>query len=248
MNTYSITDQGRERSMNQDAFTNYFHPHFKLLVVCDGMGGHLAGDVASRMAVEIIRNYVIQQQEREDYPLILQESIELANLRIYEEGLREPNYSNMGTTVVAVLLTENRFYVAHVGDSRLYRMRDGILLQYTRDHSLVEDLLRKGLLSEEDAQHHPERNAVTRALGAEATVQVELQEDELQEADIFLLCTDGLTNMVDAKKIQTILCESKSAQDAAETLIYEANKRGGHDNITVTVHQVGGDDGTDHLE
>lgn len=239
MKTYSLTDRGKERSKNQDCFFNYFHSRFSLLIICDGMGGHKAGDVASKLGAETVQQYIVRNKEREDYPQLMREAIAEANRVIFEESRHQEEYSNMGTTIVCALITGKTAYIAHVGDSRLYLFRENQLRQITEDHSLVADLMKRGLLLPEDAKHHPERSSLTRALGTDESVDPDFNELELSDGDMLLLNTDGLTNMVSDKEITEILGRNTSEKEECEQLIALANQHGGMDNITVTLYQVG---------
>ncbi len=237
MDVYSLTDVGKERANNQDAFSNYFHSRFTLLIVSDGMGGHNAGEVASHCAVESAQEFMIQNKEADQPEELLIDAIHYANSEIFHRAQNNPAYFNMGTTIVAALIMDRFAAIAHVGDSRCYLLRGGELRQVTRDHSLVEDLMRKGLLTEEDAKNHPDRSAVTRALGTDLDVEVDMDPIQLEEGDVLLLATDGLSNMVDKEQIQNILSRDQSAKTICEQLISTANRNGGVDNITATVYK-----------
>ncbi len=237
MNTYSLTDQGKVRSKNQDYFANYFHSQFALYLVADGMGGHRAGEVASRIAVEETRNYVIEHKADGDYGALLVDALHYANRCIYDASSANPDYEQMGTTIVAVLQSGGRCWVAHVGDSRVYLMREGTLRRLTQDHSLVQNLVEQGLLSPEDARTHPERSAVTRAMGVFPDVEVDCSELPLREGDRVLLCTDGVTNMVEESEIEEILVQKPVSREACEALLERANEHGGLDNVTATIFE-----------
>lgn len=239
MDSYTLTDLGLERSCNQDAYSNYFHPNFILLAICDGMGGHQQGEVASQLAVKAMQDYVIGNKDRSDYQKLLTEAVEKANLAVYAQTDQDPTQYRMGTTVVACIidLEAREAYVAHVGDSRFYLFRDGQLEQITRDHSLVEDLVTRGVISKEDAKYHPDKSTLTRALGMEEEVEIDLDRLKPEDGDVFLLCTDGLTNMVDDEEIAEVLASDRPNKAKCEELIDRAKQNGGFDNITATVFQ-----------
>lgn len=237
MNTYSLTDKGLQRSNNQDSYVNYFSSRLALFVVCDGMGGHRAGDTASKLASETIQEFLISAKERTDYEEMVVEAVEAANKAVYDLAKTNPDYFNMGTTCVLVLVHEGRAIIAHVGDSRVYLMRDRSLRQLTEDHSLVQKLINQGLLTEEGARHHPERSTLTRAVGTDERVEVELDYLDLEEGDTVLLCSDGLTTMVEDQEILDLLLTTSEAKDQVTGLVQAALDRGGADNITVTVFE-----------
>ncbi|MBY0584375.1 Stp1/IreP family PP2C-type Ser/Thr phosphatase [Murdochiella massiliensis] len=248
MNTYSITDVGRVRSMNQDRYSNYFHPRFSLLLLADGMGGHNAGEVAAAMAIDACREYFMKDKERSDYEALLTEAVEAANLAVYEKGESISEYRRMGTTICAAVIADRQLTIAHVGDSRIYLFRDGKLLQLTQDHSLVADMVRQGLLTPEQALVHPDRNTLTRAVGTNETIAVDTRTLSLSAGDRLLLCSDGLTKMMDTEAIEAILAAEPVAREAAEMLVKQANDNGGADNITLTLYDIGGDDEADSAQ
>lgn len=235
MDNYSLTEKGKVRKNNQDSFINYFHPRFSVFVVCDGMGGHKAGEVASKMAVESIQKSIINKKDRHDYEDILRESIEEANREVYDESTINDECSNMGTTVVACLVVQDKIYIGHVGDSRAYLIRNSKISRLTKDHSLVQKLLDDGAISLEEARVHPDRSTLTRALGTEVHVEVEMDIIEPEEGDIFLLCSDGLTSMVEDCEIGNIVNEADGAKESVEILVNKALEEGGLDNITISL-------------
>lgn len=238
------TDVGRVRNVNQDSFL--LLPERGLYAVADGMGGHQGGEVASRIAVDALRATFADGD-----PDALAESIEEANLRIHEQGAADPDLRGMGTTMVAVAAlpddvdadTPGTLLVANVGDSRAYLFRDGDLTQLTEDHSMVADLVREGRITEAEAEHHPQRNIVTRVLGVYDQVDVDLWPVDALQGDRLLLCSDGLFNEVGADQIAAVLRRLAEPQEAAEELVRRANEGGGHDNITVVVIDVVDDGG-----
>ncbi|MGH3037727.1 MAG: Stp1/IreP family PP2C-type Ser/Thr phosphatase [Gaiellaceae bacterium] len=226
------TDPGRVRRRNEDAFV--LDP--PLFAVADGMGGAQAGEVASRLAAAAFREYreadELAPEER------VQAIIKEANRRIYDRARRDSEVSGMGTTVTAALLGDGRVVIGHVGDSRAYRIRDGRLEQLTEDHSLVADLMRSGRLTPEEAEGHPQRSVITRALGTDPDVDVDTLVIEAEAGDLFLLCSDGLSTMVsDAKVLETVE-RAGSLDEAARNLVRAANSGGGEDNVTVVLFQV----------
>ena len=236
MKTYSITDIGKRRSVNQDFVYASDQPVGNLsnmLIVADGMGGHNAGDLASRYTVESMVDYIENAREQRPIPL-LSESIHHANELVMEKAKTDRALEGMGTTVVAATIKDDYLYVANVGDSRLYLI-DQEIEQITRDHSLVEEMIRVGELQRKDARSHPDRNIITRAIGARAPVKVDFFDVKLEQGDKILLCSDGLTNMVEDEDILYIVKKSASLKEAAQRLITEANKNGGKYNISVVL-------------
>jgi protein phosphatase len=236
--TASGTDVGRVRSVNQDAFGEFEDPDrgLRLLVIADGMGGHRGGEVASQLAVE--RMGELFDSVTDDPPGLLRAAFEGANSRIFDAANRDVELAGMGTTGVAILFDGGETaHVAHVGDSRAYRMRDGQLEQVTDDHSLVGELVRRGQLTAEEARVHPQSNEILRALGTQPDVEVEISEADLRAGDCFLLCSDGLSGMLPDAEIAEVLTEA-SPDDAVAKLIALANEAGGTDNITVQVARV----------
>ena len=233
------TDAGRVRRRNEDSFV--LDP--PLFAVADGMGGAQAGEVASRLAAAAFREYhdADRLEPAERVEAIIQE----ANRRIYERARTDSEASGMGTTVTAAILTNGRVSIGHVGDSRAYRIRNGELEQLTEDHSLVADLMRSGRLTPEEADAHPQRSVITRALGTDAEVDVDTVTVDVEPGDLFLLCSDGLTTMVPEEDILRIAQEADDLNEAARTLVRAANSGGGEDNITVVLFKVEGDEATE---
>ena len=236
MKTYSITDIGKRRSANQDFVYASDQPVGNLsnmLIVADGMGGHNAGDLASRYTVESMVDYIEKAVEKRPIPL-LAEAIHHANELVVEKAKSDKALEGMGTTVVAATVQENYLYVANVGDSRLYLI-DQEIEQITRDHSLVEEMIRVGELQRKDAKSHPDRNIITRAVGVRTPVKIDFFDIKLEPGDVILLCSDGLTNMVEDEDILRIVKKSSSLKEVAQRLVTEANKNGGKDNISVVL-------------
>ena len=226
------TDTGRQRNANEDSF----HTAAPLFVVADGMGGAQAGEVASKAAAEsFAAELPASPPER-----LLEETIEGANRTIHELARKDPALAGMGTTITAAIvdLEGETVAIGHVGDSRAYRMRGGRFEQLTRDHSLVEEMRRKGQLTDAQAEDHPQRSIITRALGPEPEVQVDVQTVPAQDGDVFLICSDGLTTMLDDEQIGRILSRATSLSAAVKALVDEANRAGGRDNITVVTFRL----------
>lgn len=234
MKSYCLTDIGKRRSMNQDFVYASVQPvgNLKnLFIVADGMGGHNAGDYAARCAVETMVDYIENAQERRPV-FLLSAAVQAANREVYRRAQADRALSGMGTTLVACTAAGDALYVANVGDSRLYVLDDEID-QITKDHSLVEEMIRTGQISREDADTHPDKNIVTRAIGMKDQLRIDLFDVGLKERDICLLCSDGLTNMVDDREILRIVRGTDSLEEAAQLLKDTANQNGGLDNISV---------------
>ena len=244
-----LTDTGRVREHNEDAIGSNMDAG--LLVLADGMGGYNAGEVASGIAVKTVLEFVAEACQREQraaldaesrlmrQTIILRDAITRANKIIHQTARSQPQCEGMGTTIAACLFHDNRVSLAHVGDSRIYRLRRNRLEQLTMDHSLLQELVDRGYYSQEEAARSTNRNYVTRALGVEAAVQVELQEDEVQPEDVYLLCSDGLPDMVEDEDIHlTISTFSANLDVVGQQLIQLSNDHGGKDNVSVILAQV----------
>ena len=231
MKSFGITDVGKKRSMNQDSifYTDKpVGPIQNLYIVADGMGGHKAGDVASRTAIEAATEYV-RESEINNPVSLLKRAIIYANDKVYKLSLSNPDdYAGMGTTFVAAVIDDGIMYVANIGDSRLYIVNNGIR-QITMDHSLVEELIRNGQLDRD------EKNIITRALGIGDDVVPDFFEVELSADDKILLCSDGLSNMIEDDEIREIISEADDVADAGKKLVERANYYGGKDNISAVV-------------
>ncbi len=239
MRIYSISDQGRRRPSNQDSVYASDQPVGNLpnlMIVADGMGGHNAGDVASHYTVETVVSYLEKAQETRPVQL-LSEAIHYANDAVLQKASADSSLEGMGTTVVAATVVDGYLYVANVGDSRLYLI-DKEISQITTDHSLVEEMIRMGELQRKDARTHPDKNVITRAVGVGAPIQIDFFDVKLEEGDILLLCSDGLTNMVEDPDILEIVRKSASLKEAGMQLINEANKNGGKDNISAVLVEI----------
>lgn len=244
------SDVGRERAHNEDAIL--VDADRKLVVLADGMGGYQAGEVASQLAIDVVREDSSDATLTEtDLGRIdpetgisvamrqLRGAIEKANNRICSVARGREELNGMGTTIVAARFYEGRVGIAHVGDSRCYRLREGVLEQLTRDHSYVQDQLEKGLISEDEAKHSPQKNLITRALGIDAIAEADVQEFRTRPGDTYLLCSDGLSDLVDDKSIETQLAREANPADRTKRLIDAANGNGGRDNISVILVVVG---------
>jgi len=243
------TDTGRVREHNEDTIAT--DSDVGLLVLADGMGGYNAGEVASGIAVKTITNLVREGLAREDLAsidrgtgltrpsIVLRDAITRANKIIYQTARSQAECEGMGTTVVAALFYDNRISIAHVGDSRLYRQRGSEIAQVTMDHSLLQELVDRGFYSPEEAQRAANKNYVTRALGVEPQVEVEVQEHPVDKGDIFILCSDGLSDMVEDEDIRlTISTFGANLDTVAKQLIQLANENGGRDNVSVVLAQA----------
>ncbi len=237
MRIYSATDVGQKRKMNQDyvfASSDPIGNLPNLFVVADGMGGHNAGDYASSHAVSVVVEEI--RQDRDFNPVkVIRHAIESANREIIEQAQKDEKLKGMGTTMVVSTIVGQYAYVANVGDSRLY-VADRELQQITRDHSLVQEMVRMGEISVEEARNHPDKNIITRALGAERTVDVDFFDLKLEPGNVVLMCSDGLSNMVEDEKIQEIISDPEADIDQkGSALLREANQNGGKDNIAVVL-------------
>ena len=244
-----LTDTGRVREHNEDAIGS--NPDIGLMVLADGMGGYNAGEVASGIAVQIVTDLASEAATREELTnvdahsglmrqsIILRDAVYRSNKIIYQTAQSQTQCEGMGTTIVACIFYDNKVSVAHVGDSRAYRLRDSVLEQITLDHSLLQELVDRGFYSHEEAQRSTNRNYVTRALGVEPTVEVEVHEYDVSPGDIYLLCSDGLPDMVEDDDIHlTISTFNDSLEVVGQQLIDLANDHGGRDNVSVMLAQV----------
>ena len=235
LKTFSITNVGRKRKLNQDFVYTSERPVGclpNLFIVADGMGGHKAGDYASKMTVETIVEEVEGSKETER-TRILEDAIRAANRLVRARARESADLEGMGTTVVAATCEGNSLCVANVGDSRLYVANHREIRQITKDHSWVAEMVRRGGMGKEEARNHPDRNIITRAVGADEDVRADFFTVQLKEGDLILMCTDGLTNMLEDEEIRMILDGARDMVEKAEELVDAANERGGRDNISV---------------
>jgi protein phosphatase len=241
MKSVFLTDRGKVRQHNEDSGGIFFHKNgLALVVVADGMGGHQAGDVASQMAIsEIEKQWLLQEPEQLTTPekteVWLKEAVANVNTSIYQYAKANEDCQGMGTTIVVVVLNQEFITVGNIGDSRCYILNNNGFAQITDDHSLVYELVRSGQISQEDAEHHPRKNVLMRALGTEAAVTLDIRSLEWEENDILLLCSDGLTNKVSTPDIHECLNDDSELEVKARQLIEKANEAGGEDNISVAI-------------
>ncbi|SHK02129.1 protein phosphatase [Geosporobacter subterraneus DSM 17957] len=228
---------GKIREINEDAFF-IAKNHENLFIVADGMGGHNAGEVASNIAIDVISEYIqknLNTQEDHEELLIFQEirkAVMEANLKILERSKRDDHCQGMGTTLTLALILK-KVYIGHIGDSRAYRINKQCMTQITEDHSLVAELVKNGSITEMEAKTHPQRNIITRALGTDEKIKIDVCSVPFDQDDIIILCTDGLTNLVEPSEIMEYMLYSESIQKGCEQLVALANERGGFDNITI---------------
>lgn len=236
------TDIGRKRTQNQDSSAAL--PQLGLFIVSDGMGGHKGGETASSTAVEVVSSFIEEAQENEDWDpeIVMSEALISANQLIYKASQEDPTLQGMGTTTTALLFKENQLIIGHVGDSRCYFIRPGALWQATRDHSLVQEKLRAGLISRKELKTDRMKNVITRSVGFEQNLNVEIYVMEVQPGDCFMICSDGLSGLVEDATILKIIDQefftNGDIQKAVSTLIATANENGGDDNITSVMVQV----------
>lgn len=238
MKTFSMTDVGRKREINQDYVFATDEPLGSLpnlLVVADGMGGHKAGDFASKYTVEVLEEE-LKHTLKEGPEEVLRDAVQIANHKLIEAAGKDIKLEGMGTTLVAATVIDHTLYFVNVGDSRLYLINQDIR-QLSRDHSLVEEMVRLGGINEEEARHHPDKNIITRAIGAKENVEADFFEFSLKKGDVILMCTDGLCNMVEDDEIFAIIKGARDIVEAGETLIERANENGGKDNIGIVLAQ-----------
>lgn len=236
MKYYAMTDVGRRREVNQDyvyATDQPVGPFPNLLVVADGMGGHKAGDFASKFTVEVVRREL--EASRSGKPeTILKRIVQTANRELIEAASQDVKLEGMGTTLVAATVIGNTLHFANIGDSRLYLIDDNIR-QLSKDHSLVEEMVRLGGIKAEDARNHPDKNIITRAMGVKADAEADFYEFHIKRGDVILMCTDGLSNMVEDEDMFGLVKGSRDIVEAVQMLIDRANGNGGRDNIGVVL-------------
>ena len=236
MKIYAMTDVGRRREVNQDyvyVTDRPIGPFPNLLTVADGMGGHKAGDFASSYTVNVLKDE-LKKTPMDKPEEILRSVVSIANHKLIEAASRDIKLEGMGTTLVAATVVGNTLYFANVGDSRLYLINQGIQ-QLSKDHSLVEEMVRLGGIKPEEAKHHPDKNIITRAIGAKADVDVDFYEHRLKRGDIILMCTDGLSNMVEDEELFHIVQGGRDIVEAGTALVDAAKENGGTDNIGVVL-------------
>jgi protein phosphatase len=246
--TFYLSDRGKVRQHNEDCVGVFENEAGVLAVVADGMGGHLAGDVASQMTINTFKS-LWEQVKSVDSPRDAEawfiEKVAEVNKAVYEHSLSNPECQGMGTTIVAAIVTSSFATIGHIGDSRCYLLNNSGYKQVTQDHSLVNELVRSGQITKEDAEHHPRKNVLLRALGTEPSVELDVSTIEFESDDILLLCSDGLSNKISDEEMQEQLLKSEPLSEKAKTLVQLANNNGGEDNITLiiikkkAIHELG---------
>lgn len=235
---YAKTDIGKARDINEDSFyiTDNSFSDMQLYILADGMGGCKAGDIASKLAISTAKSYIENNikdtpKEKESLIQLVGSSAEYANMVVYEKSKENKDFEGMGTTIEICLIYNNRAFIAHIGDSRIYRIRNGLIRQLTQDHSYVQTLVKQGTITKDEAEIHPKKNILTKALGCNAFVEPDMLVRGFQKDDILVMCSDGLSNMVSQDDIFNIV--TKNFEIAPKELVDLANKNGGIDNITV---------------
>jgi len=230
----NLTDKGLQREQNEDFLAYFDTCNGHVFVLCDGIGGHNAGEYASQLAVETVGEFLNTNYIKNPFDAI-ENAIKQANTKVFKKSNNNPDYYGMGTTIVLVLIRDNRIYYGHIGDSRIYHFSKNKLTQITKDHSYVQKLVDKGVISEKEAKDHPRKNEISKALGLDAFIEPDVAPSALipQNNDFILLCSDGLNNMLSDKKIESEIKKNNSIIDIAEQLINLSNKKGGSDNISV---------------
>ncbi len=237
----AFTDKGKMREINEDnyficGFDNEYENETGYIIIADGMGGHNAGEVASQIAIDEIRQYISQRYHQaisdEEIQNMMHESFVKANTVIFNSSNENEQCTGMGTTAILCVIKSHKLYIAHVGDSRVYIIRNKKINQITIDHSIVEELVNSGTITREEAENHPQKNVITRALGAEEQTEIDVDFHSLEDKDILLLCTDGLTNMLTNEEILSEFSKDENLQLTIEKLVKLANDKGGLDNIT----------------
>lgn len=233
----AISDIGKVRDKNQDAYYVSSKNDLGLYIVADGMGGHKSGEIASLMALETVKNQFLKfdakTDNKADILKLIKASIEEANIKIYLKSLETLECQGMGTTMTLAYIFKDNILLGHVGDSRAYIIKDGNMIQITEDHSYINELLKNGTITEEEAKTHPKKNMITRAIGTSSKIEVDIIEEKYKLGDILLICSDGLYNMLEEKEINSVFNRDKSMQESCEILAAMANEKGGLDNITV---------------
>lgn len=242
MQFYGVSDIGKKRNENQDKiYVVDADSDIKLFIVADGMGGANAGSVASSEAVGFVKKYILENIDktnltRETIEELIRKAMFDANNFVYKESKENIEYAGMGTTLITVIAYKNKIYIGHIGDSRVYRIRKNVIRQLTKDQSYVQALVDNGSITKEEAQNHPQKNVLLKVLGCEKNVEPDIITKGFLKEDIILICTDGLTNMVDTKEIYDMVIANKDdVKLACQKLVNEANENGGYDNISVVL-------------
>jgi PPM family protein phosphatase len=239
-----LSDKGNVRRINEDYLGFHEDPNKKLYIIADGMGGHNAGEIASKIAVENTIEYIFSADKIEEVEVILKQAVEASNSKIYEVSNTDLAFKGMGTTITACLIEKNKMVVANVGDSRCYVLENESFNQITSDHSLVQQLIDNGSITEEEAAIHPNKNVITRALGTAQKVDIDTFSIDLNNISKVMLCTDGLTNSLSKEEIYDIITKN-DCKSSCDKLIELSKQRGGRDNITVIIFEGGCKDGRD---
>lgn len=238
MKAFGMTDKGLIRHENQDHFRIEYPGDKTLLIVCDGMGGAKGGAIASELACKAFLSNLtlaLSKLAGEEDATLMTEAVSYANLAVYEKSKTSDEYEGMGTTLVSAMVTGSRCSVVNVGDSRAYHFRDGACTQITRDHSLVEEMVRQGLITKEEARHHPRKNVITQAVGLGYRLKSDTFTVELREGDRILLCSDGLSNLIEDDELAQIVFSDEEPEHICDMLIRKALERGAPDNVTAAV-------------
>lgn len=237
MKGFAKTDVGKAREMNQDYYSiPSSESDLQLYILADGMGGYNGGEIASRLAAETTKNYIQNnfkkiEHDKEAILKLVKDAMEYANMVVYEESKKDENLQGMGTTLDVCFIYNSKIYIGHVGDSRIYLIKKDIARKITKDHSYVQQLVEDKKITREEAEHHPKKNMLLKALGCTSYVEPDIRARNLEKDDILLMCSDGLTNMVEESKIYEVVRDNK--EKAPEILVNLANNAGGYDNITV---------------
>ena len=232
----ALTDVGMRRHNNEDSYIVNVSGNDKIFIVADGMGGHNAGEIASLEACRITESFVLEGKGNIDD--VLRDGVVKANRDIYVRSCENDAMKGMGTTIDVCVIDGNKLHIAHVGDSRVYIVNKESIRRVTRDHSIVGMMLEEGSITEEEARVHPQRNYITRAVGSSANIEVDIICEEIHSGEWVLMCTDGLTNMIEREVLHSVIKNSDSVDDAAEELVRRAKENGGDDNITVILLRV----------
>lgn len=240
MIAFGTTDKGKVRAANQDAFRLCVSPDgtYVLAALCDGMGGVHGGELAAKLAADAFMQYAgdaLRGDGAADAAQLLREASAYANLKVYDRAFRDDACRGMGTTLVAALVRETDAAVVNIGDSRCYWLADGQLQQVTRDHSLVQSMVDRGLITEEEARSHPRKNVIMRAVGLERMIRSDIFRLDMRPGDALLLCSDGLSNLVEMQEMEALLKSGRSEEAVCETLLQLALDRGAPDNVTIVL-------------
>lgn len=237
---YAKSDVGKVREMNQDSYyISQSLDDVQIYMLADGMGGYKGGEIASNLAIQSAKNYILNNfkeisKDRESIIQLLASSIEYANMVVYEKSKENEELQNMGTTLEIVLIYGNKAFIGHVGDSRIYRIRKSFIRKLTQDHSYVQKLVKDGTITQEEAKHHPQKNMLMKALGCNAFVEPDILVRGFLKDDIYIMCSDGLSNLVEQEEMYDIVLK-ENIEQAPKEFVELANERGGYDNITVAV-------------